>query len=219
MSESRKMARALLQQSLGRGDPLGWFEPLYAQANGAASAISWADQVVNPLLACWLAGRPASAGRALDVGGGLGDNAAALSAAGFTVTSVDISPTAVEWSRRRFPTLPIDWRVANLLELPADCCGAFDLVVEVYTLQVLPQRERRFAMESLMSAVAVDGTLLVICRGRDPIDPPGEMPWPLTLDELLYFESLGLMREGFEEIFDYESPPVRRFVVTYRKNR
>ncbi len=206
-----------MRESLARGDPLGWFEPLYAEALGTAGAISWADRIVNPWLARWLTSHTESVGRALDVGGGLGDNAAALVAAGFTVTSFDVSRSAVEWAKGRFPTLAITWQVANLLEFPANWCGAFDLVVEVYTLQVLPPRERRFAMESLVAAVATDGTLLVICRGRAPSDPAGEMPWPLTLEELGYFESLGLRREEFEDVLDEEKPPVRRFVITYRK--
>ena len=207
-----------MRESLVRGDPIGWFEPLYAQAAGSADAISWAEQRVNVWLARWLTTNCESSGRALDVGGGLGDNAAALAGVGFKVTSFDVSPTAVEWAKRRFPTLAVDWHVANLLELPAVWCGAFDLVVEVYTLQVLPPLERRFAMESLVAAVAKDGALLVICRGREPTDPAGEMPWPLTLDELRYFESLGMKREAFADVFDDERPPVRRFVITYRKS-
>jgi len=62
--------------------------------------------------------------------------------------------------------------------------NAFDLVVEIYTLQVLPPELRHTAMDRLAGLVAPSGTLLVICRGRDPDDDPGAMPWPLTRAEL-----------------------------------
>ncbi len=43
-----------MRESAARGDALGWFESLYAQANDSANAIQWADQVVNPYLKRWL---------------------------------------------------------------------------------------------------------------------------------------------------------------------
>lgn len=76
-----------MRESVARGDALGWFESLYAQANDSASAIQWADQVVNPYLERWLGEHSTGKGLALDVGCGLGDNAAALAAAGFSVTA------------------------------------------------------------------------------------------------------------------------------------
>jgi len=33
MSASRNEARLLMRESLARGEPLGWFEPLYAEAD------------------------------------------------------------------------------------------------------------------------------------------------------------------------------------------
>lgn len=123
------------------------------------------------------------------------------------------------WAQRRFSTLPVSWLVAYVLRLPSNWLHAFDLVVEIYTLQVLPPSERRRTMEALASAIAEQGTLLVICRGRELSDPPGEMPWPLTLEELQYFEDVGLRQEAFDEVFDDEIPPVRRFVLTYRRSR
>jgi SAM-dependent methyltransferase len=217
MSEARRIARALMRESAARGDSLGLFEPLYAQANGSAEAIQWTDQVVNPYLQRWLSAHPGGKGRALDVRCGLGDSAAAM-AAGYAVAAFDISPTAVAWAQRRFPTVPIDWCVSNVIDLPATWQRAFNFVVEIYTLQVLPPDERRLAMKALASMVAIHGTLLVICRGREPLDPPGEMPWPLTLSELKDLESLGLDGESIEEVFDEEDPPVRRWIVNYRRN-
>jgi hypothetical protein len=43
------------------------------------------------------------------------------------------------------------------------------------------------------------------------------MPWPLTRDEILQFETTGLTIAEFEDFLDNESPPVRRFRVTLHR--
>ena len=50
----RALARRLAQESLARGDATGWFETLYAAAEGDESRIPWADMRVNPKHASWL---------------------------------------------------------------------------------------------------------------------------------------------------------------------
>jgi hypothetical protein len=52
--------------------------------------------------------------------------------------------------------------------------------------------------------------LLVVARGREPEDPPGEMPWPLTRAEVEAIETPELQRVGFDDFLDAEEPPVRR---------
>ena len=71
-------------------------------------------------------------------------------------------------------------------------------------------------MSRIASFVKPGGTLLVIARAREAHEPIGRMPWPLTREELLWFERLGLVRECFEDFWDAETPPVRRFRVEYR---
>ena len=51
------------------------------------------------------------------------------------MTAFDLSPTAIEWCRKRFPQSSVKWVVANLLESPAEWRQRFDLVVEINTLQ------------------------------------------------------------------------------------
>jgi hypothetical protein len=63
--------------------------------------------------------------------------------------------------------------------------------------------------------VAPGGTLLVIARGREPSEPEGEMPWPVTRRELSVFAEAGLAMVEFEDYLDDENPPVRRFRVSY----
>jgi hypothetical protein len=89
------------------------------------------------------------------------------------------------------------------------------MVLESYTLQVLPHDLRDRAVEAISSFVAPGGTLLVIARGRERDEPEGKMPWPLTREELALFQTLELSEKSFEDYMDNEEPPVRRFRVTY----
>lgn len=214
----RSTARQLAQDSLARGDVTGWFETLYQHASGQVEAIPWADLRPNPNLLAWLDAQPADslAGRALVVGCGLGDDAEQLAQRGLQVTAFDISNTAIDWCRQRFPGSPVDYQPADALQLPPRWQGQFQLVIEIYTLQVLPPEPRKIAMQQIAGAVAPDGKLLVIARGREPGDDPGSMPWPLTRDDLAGFQQLGLIEQSFEDFFDDEQPPVRRFRVLYR---
>jgi SAM-dependent methyltransferase len=211
--------RKLAEEHLRGGDPTGWFEPFYASAGGDAGAVPWADQRPSLNLLSWLGATGARGdGRsALEVGCGLGDNAEALAAAGFRVTAFDISPTAIEWCRRRFPESGVEYRVADLLHPPADFVGRFDFIHECYTLQALPPEPRGRAMAALASLLAPGGGLLIVARARDDHEPEGSLPWPLTAAELRRFEELGLKLETFEDYSDDEQPPVRRFRVLYSR--
>jgi SAM-dependent methyltransferase len=208
----RQPARALAHAAIERGEPLAWFEELYAGAAGE-QAIPWADLVPNPHLMSWLEGRQLS-GRALKVGCGLGDDAEALAALGLDIVAFDISPTAIDWCRRRFPDSRVEYVVADVLDPPDEWADAFDFVLECYTLQVLPPELRAPAAARIEAMVAPGGTLLVIARGRDEEDPPGQMPWPLTADELK--GCFGLERVSFEDFLDDEAPPVRRLRMELR---
>jgi SAM-dependent methyltransferase len=216
---ARANARRLAAEHLQRGDPTGWFEPLYAGANGDPAAIQWADARPNPHLVAWLdRARIAGDGRsALVVGCGLGDDAEELARRGFAVVAFDVAPTAVAWCRRRFPDSPVRYAVADVLDPPPAWAGAFDLVVEAYTLQVLPPDTRRAALARVAGFVAPGGALLVVARGRDEGDDPGAMPWPLTRAELAAVAAHGLAAAAFEDVADPEEPAVRRFRAEYRR--
>lgn len=189
MNPNRTLARNLAAESVGRGEPLEWFEKLYCQAQGDESVIPWADMKVNPNFGEWLAAAalPEATGRALIIGCGLGDDAEALQSAGLQVTAFDISETCIAWCRRRFPESTVDYTVADVFVPPASWRRAFNLVLEAYTLQVLPENLRQPAMRQIAEFVAPDGRLLVIARGRDASDNPGQMPWPLVRTEFSEF--------------------------------
>ncbi len=217
--QARAKARQLAQEFAQRGNATGWFEELYAQAQGNQQAIHWADLAVNPNLVEWLDRRNiGGTGKlALVVGCGLGDDAEELARRGFEVVAFDIAPTAIAWCRQRFPQSPVEYMVADVFDPPQGWRGSFDFVLEAYTLQVLPADVSSRAMTSIAGLLAKDATLLVICRGRSPGEPPGELPWPLTAEELEMFKSAGLRQVHFEDYFDQEEPPVRRFRVEYQR--
>lgn len=217
--DARSLARRLARESLSAGDATGWFERLYDVAKGDAGLIQWADLRPNPGLVEWAHTKRLNGhGKAaLVVGCGLGDDAEELASLRFRVTAFDISWTAVEWCRKRFPSSSVEYCVADLFTPPDSWTGAFELVLEAYTLQVLPPDARQRAAKRIASFVAPRGTLLVICRGREPQEDPGNMPWPLTRDELVCFKQSSLREVIFEDYLDGEAPPVRRFRVEYQR--
>ena len=209
----RTRARELAAQSRLSGDPTGWFDQLYREQEEGNAVVPWADCGTNPNLP-----QLDGAGkRALIVGCGLGDDAEQFAAWDFETTAFDVSPAAVRACKKRFPETRVAYRTADLLHPPPEWTGKFDLVVEIYTLQVLPQDLRPQAIRGLAGFANNGGRVLLIARGRDENDPEGQMPWPLTRRDLEEFTRLGLQEESFEDFFDRESPPVRRFRAVYVK--
>jgi SAM-dependent methyltransferase len=202
----RLAARARLDaiDDAGASDPYrrDWFAAVYETAGDDPAQIPWADLAAHPLLAAWLRDvpSPAPGARALDVGCGLGDNAAALAAQGWQTTGFDLSALAARWAAARFPHL--NFLAADLFSPPADWRGAFDLVHECYTLQALPDAPRAEAMANIAGFVRRGGTLLVIARARTGTGTIAGPPWPLARAEILEFESHGLAADTIEELPD-----------------
>lgn len=128
-------AQRLADRSLAEGDPTGWFEQLYAEAGAGRAVVPWDREVPNPLLVEWLANHPLNSDgkRAIVVGAGRGNDAELISARGFATTAFDVSGTAIEQARQRYPDSAVDYRQADLFELPADWQHRYDLVVEIFS--------------------------------------------------------------------------------------
>lgn len=141
----------LAERSLRAGDDTGWFEQLYAAGDAGAITMPWNREVANVLLREWF-DDPAHAqigGRALVVGCGLGADAEFVAGFGFATVAFDVSPTAIEIDRRRHVGSSVDYVVANVLDLPTEWSRAFDLVVEIYTVQALPDHIRNAAIAAV----------------------------------------------------------------------
>lgn len=215
----RTRARELAAEYLAKGDPTGWFEQVYREAEEGKGAVPWADLRPNPNLLDFWKRSPMDAGgkRALTVGCGFGDDAEQLADWGFATTAFDISESAIRGCLRRFPRSRVQFVAADLLRPPGEWFHAFDFVLESNTLQVLPPELRQRAMGHAADFVKEGGLLLIIARARDENDPRGEMPWPLTRRELNRLPELGLRELSWEDFFDRETPPVRRFRALYHR--
>lgn len=167
-----------------RGEPTGWFETLYEEAVRGQAIVPWDYAEPNSFLVEWTAGRDGAGRRAVVVGSGLGRDAEYLAGLGYTTTGFDVSATAVRAARERHAGSPVSYEVANLLDLPDHYRGAFDLVVESYTVQSLPDPPRAAAIAAVRTLVAAGGTLLVIAMAREADELVAGPPFPLTRAEI-----------------------------------
>lgn len=104
-----------------------------------------------------------------------------------------------------------------LLHAPSNWSQSFDFVLESYTLQALPSSLLGEAIDKIVNFVAPAGQLLVISRGREAQEDAGNMPYPLTQNEVIQFVSAGLSLIEFEDYLDEESPSVRRFRTEFKR--
>jgi SAM-dependent methyltransferase len=179
------VARRIAHESLDRDDPTAWFERLYSAASDGDAVVPWDRGAAHPMLAEWAEeSQPDGAGKtALIVGAGTGWDAELIADLGYDTTAFDISPSAVEAARRNHPDSKTKYLTADLLAPPAEWHRAFDLVVEIYTVQALPIELQPAAIKQVGEQVAPGGALVVIAAAR-PDDQPDDAvegpPWPLT---------------------------------------
>ena len=185
---------------LAAGDPTGWFEELYAGGESGRLTMPFSRRDPHPLLAEWAEARGlAGAGRrALIVGCGLGADAEYIAGRGFRTTAFDISEAAVRIARRRHEGSPVDYAVANLLDPPPGWARSFDLVVEIFTVQALPESVREKATAAVASLLAPGGTLFVVMMSREEGTVADGPPWVFTRSQMDGFAVDGVKAVSIE---------------------
>ncbi|TMR09955.1 class I SAM-dependent methyltransferase [Nonomuraea turkmeniaca] len=191
----------LAAESLASGDPVGWFERLYAESATGDAIVPWDSRSPHLLLTEW---GIAGTGRAVVVGAGLGDDAEYVAGLGYETVAFDVSESAVRLAKERFPASPVRYEAADLLNPPAEWRHAFDLVVEIMTVQALPEELHAAAITRIAEFVRPAGTLLVIASGREEGGPVFAPPWPLSPSEIAAFATDGLEKGTIEDLRDGE---------------
>ncbi|MBM6399699.1 class I SAM-dependent methyltransferase [Phycicoccus sonneratiae] len=195
-----RRADELAARALADGEPTRWFDELWSAAVADEVDTPWARTAPYPPVLEHVDGAGPGEGRAaVVVGAGLGADAELLAERGWRTTAFDVSASAVALARDRHPGSSVDHRVADLLALPDDLVGAFDLVVEVFTVQALPPDLRADAVAAVRSLLAPGGTLLAVQfvreRGSDAGDGP---PWLLDEDEVRSFAAADVHLEALD---------------------
>jgi SAM-dependent methyltransferase len=199
-----RQADRLATTAIDAGEPTVWFERLYSAARRGEVAMPWDRADPNRLLAAWTEGLVGAGLRALVIGCGLGADAEHIAGLGFTTDAFDVSESAIATARDRYPDSPVRYRTADLLDPPAELLGAFDLVVEIFTVQALPSTVRHTAIANVGRMVGPNGTLVAIGMAQDERDDPiSGPPWPLSREEIESFASGELIQV---QIADHRTP-------------
>ncbi|MEO6472462.1 MAG: class I SAM-dependent methyltransferase [Aeromicrobium sp.] len=184
------------------GEPLGMFEAIYADAEAGAAKPPWDYGAPRPQLVEWAEAQNLTGGgrEALVVGCGYGADAEFLAERGYRTTGFDFAPTAVAEARRKHPATGVTYLVADVLDLPREWQGRFDLVVESLTVQSMPPAQHTVAARNIAALVAPEGTLLVLAIAREDGSEVKGPPWPLTRAELEVFADGDLIMRRLERI-------------------
>jgi SAM-dependent methyltransferase len=194
------------------------FEELYVDAAHGRAVVPWDRESPTPLVREWLSERPAPevGASAVVVGCGYGRDAELVAGIGYRTIGFDIAPTAIEVARQRHAGSSVDYRVADLLDLPDEWAGAFDLVIESMNVQALPADLRPAAIAGTRSLVAPGGTLFVVAVARDDDEIVKGPPWPLVRAEIEAFGT-GLDARSLERITDAADGSVSRWVAEFTR--
>ncbi|MBX7243190.1 MAG: class I SAM-dependent methyltransferase [Bacteroidia bacterium] len=180
----KESIQEIAKKHIQNHDYLGWFEEVYQKGKSEGLEIPWVSPDPNPLVkeGCENLKLNGADKRALVIGCGLGEDAEYLSNLGFTVDAFDFSPTAIEWCKEIYSQSKANYFVADLMNLPVNVKD-YDFVLEIYTLQTLPEENRGEAICILPNLIQSGGQMLLICRIRDEDEITEGVPFPLTLAE------------------------------------
>lgn len=182
------LANRLGRHALDDDRPTRWVDDLWSAAERDEVDLPWDRSRPFDVVADAIADLgPGDGRRAVVVGAALGADAEALAAAGWTTVAFDVSPAAVRLVQERHPESEVDYRLADLLDLPDDLVGAFDLVIEVFTVQAMPPTVRDDAQASIRRLLAPGGQAVVVQHVRGGTDPLVGPPWMLDRTQMEAF--------------------------------
>ena len=215
----QEKVKSLAIEARSQQNPSGWFEILYAEARGDSTLVPWAKNMAHPYLQEWLKTNTSEVKNksAVVIGCGLGDDAEALANVGYEVTAFDISPTAINWCKQRFPDSSVTYLVADLMDLAPELEQKFDLVYECRNIQALPLEVRTQVIQAIASLVTKDGRLLVITRHRESETIPEGPPWALSDIELFKFEQSGLQEINRDYFIMGDEIKVEQLRIEYQR--
>src|SRR3954462_10559854 len=178
------------------------FEAVYAGAEAGGPKPPWDYGAPRPQLVEWAeVHQIAGDGReALVVGCGYGADAEFLALRGYRTTGFDFAPTAIAGARRKYPASEVNYLVADVLDLPREWQGMFDLVVESLTVQSMPPEQHSVAARNIAALLAPGGALLVLATTREEHSEVKGPPWPLTRAEVEAFADGHLVMRRLQRI-------------------
>ncbi len=193
-----------------------FFETIYKQSLGDENKIPWAKMQTNEYLAEYLE-QHIGEGKAIVIGCGLGDDAVALEEAGFEVTAIDISETAINWCKERFAHTDVDFRVQDIFKLPEDMLAQFDFIFEARTIQSIPLEFRDKTIQAISSLMAPQSKVLVVANGKNEGEVFDGPPWPLTHNELRLFGNHGCDELEFSIFAEESNLSTLKFRALFKK--
>jgi SAM-dependent methyltransferase len=127
-------------------------------------------------------------GRILVPGCGLGYDAKVLASQGAQVVGIDIAKSAIQKSREINRDFSIEYKLADLFDLPASLRGSFDWIWEHTCFCAISPERRKDYVEAVSKALKPNGSFLGVFY-LDPDSPEGGPPFGVTRQELNDFFS------------------------------
>ena len=147
-----------------------WWESKYQ-----AGTAPWDLGAPAPSLLTWLQRRARPTGRAIVLGAGRGHDAIALAEAGYEVTAVDFSASAIAEAKAAAAQrgVTIEFLARDMFTLLPELEGRFDLVFEHTCFCAIPPERRADYVEVAHGLLVPGGTYLAIFfTHREPGGPP-----------------------------------------------
>ncbi len=185
------------QLGVEENKPNDWFEKLYSGTTESGEGVPWANMASHPFFKSWVDQHQISGNgkTALVVGCGLGDDAIELEQKGYEVTAFDVSKSAIELCKKRFPTSKVKFVQADLIQGIEDWHRKFDFVLEIFTIQALPPKYEETLIKHISDFVSDNGKLVIITEiQKEKRTFEKGPPWLLNTDYIEFFENHGLKR-------------------------